>query len=897
MFRFEQSFARNFIIISLWEGLASFFIILISLRAYIFGNGFFNYADWVWIPSSSPLIVHAVSPSLLVDGSYVNVNTFTTIFVDAPGLILSKISDNPVVSEKIFVIYILFLLLIVSFLLAELVIRIAEKYMLLCLGLFKRELIKTIIVLAIYSNQAIMYSNADGGAWTDSLIILFIAISFLLIISNGRRMFTVLFSAGLMSLSLFLDPDYYLAFVLAVFIAFIFSNVYKLKQRLTLPFVTIMLSFPALFYDIYGWIITASTYAPYPSARNISYYSVSGVHLNIVTSLTLIGYGWSTFSISSPAILFNLKDISHSYFYGNIVLLPLAPLTYFWTFCLILISVLPFVSLAYKEIRGIAIPLVVLLVANLVVSLWFRIPGLNTLMLNMARIPLIGPSIGTTLSVPEHYLLPEGIAETLLISFLMIRQLPNSKADYSRLKSHPFPIVIFTILSAWFFLYAWIVIFDLPSVVVIHIILYFIFSNLVLLLILATTFKLRKTEVRIDYKPSKGRMIRNGLKKVIVILIVFSIIFVGWQAYNGSFFPQRNWGSQSNPHIITIGGYSPANLPDYIVETYSAITSSTSYNSVLLAPNYPEPPVFPYQESLVLEYDWPYINYLIDNGYESFLPYFMKSANIKYLLTYEVPPYQLELLNSSPSLSRINLGAAGYLYSVNSTYGTTYKANMVLNYSDASLSYLLAYKPLNEIGIKPIITSSGPNSLGINSVNHTVNIMSPSYLAGFLSAKPADAPLANFSFPVAMSNTQLNIGTENSTVYLELRGIGFVNNEKIVSSFPKWYDFSAGTLEITGNMTLYGAILFNLPTPSSLLGNYTFLAERFSYEKMLFSSERYYSPHQTDDGMIFYGVAFEKSAKIVVKNVEVLTELFCVISIYIVILLSIPFSIRKRKTD
>ena len=159
--------------IILFECCLSLIILLLSLRVYIFGNGFYDYADQFWNPTLNRLPPF----SFTYGGSYVSTLSMGKEMITWPGILLMSLSTSPVAQEKIFTVYTFVIFLAAAWVLSEMLYRILDSYLQLNYRIIWKELAKAFLVIAIYSNIAIMNLNVDGGTFSDGFIMLLIAIT------------------------------------------------------------------------------------------------------------------------------------------------------------------------------------------------------------------------------------------------------------------------------------------------------------------------------------------------------------------------------------------------------------------------------------------------------------------------------------------------------------------------------------------------------------------------------------------------------------------------------------------------------------------------------------------------------------------------------------------------
>jgi len=166
------------------------------------------------------------------------------------------------------------------------------------------ELLKFAIFLFVYANLSSIGLNADGGAFTDSLTLIFMAAS---IIAIGRwdGIKGYLLSAGLMSLSAILEPDYTSYFIIAIFVSSIaYGAMHRgLTRRLLLSILSVVLSLPAILLILANWIVAT------PPVFRVSFpvrpYNLGEVkwasgNINHFDVWGLLGHFWSFVTYSPP---------------------------------------------------------------------------------------------------------------------------------------------------------------------------------------------------------------------------------------------------------------------------------------------------------------------------------------------------------------------------------------------------------------------------------------------------------------------------------------------------------------------------------------------------------------------------------------------------------------------
>ena len=837
---------RTIIYAFVFEALISGVVLLISLHTYIFGNGFYDYADQFWNPALNKLPPF----SFTYGGSYLSTFSMGKQMIIWPGILLIGLSTSPAAQDKIFTVYTFAIFLAAAWVLSELLYRLLDDFLHLNLNLIWKELLKTFLVLTIYSNIAIMNLNVDGGTFADGFIMLLIAITIVYSLIAKSKIRALAVAAPLLSLSIMLNPDYYFGFVIVIFFSFLVNYRYKIWERFAMPVASVFLSLPALFYFVEGTLITATGIGSPLAARpilNAAAYS----YYNPFAFILLVAHIWSTYSISPPSILLFINRNITIPFFGNIVLLPRSFITDIWILSLSLYSILALISLAFKATRKIAIPFVIAWTVAFVVSQWWRIPYMNDLFYHLADVPLLGPAFGTAVSLPGHYMNIMAISEAVLILILIANVWSDRHDVYGLIKKGGYIFVAATavtfIVASWYTLLGRSLSFSFSIPSVLNISIDDIFAAIVgVTAIVYIANILRKKRKTLSLLMTRARGRPRAFKVAVTVMIVFIVLFSGWQAFDGSFFPPRSYTGSSQGILtsqdLAYSPFSPQYIPDYVVNAYNALSSSNSYYTVFYSPNF-QNNHFGYQDGI--------LNYLVLNNYSFALPAFMRTESIRYIVTYKDSSEILSALNSS-GLRREYLGPSSYLYVNDNIISNLYGANLLLNYSSEDQNYILAYEFLESMNIIPVISSVGVNTLGFNALNDTIDILPSSYLLGSLSPKhylnlaallsapgnitlgPEQNNLIRDGWYVGDNSSSTNVYISNGTFQWDVkRGIGLNVNYGNVTA-PGNYTMIP--IENAMNVSTSSKITFQYRTTSNFTGN---LSADFSY--IYYSSGKTYA--------------------------------------------------------
>lgn len=706
-----------------FEALISGVVLLISLHTYIFGNGFYDYADQFWNPALNRLPPF----SFTYGGSYVSTLSMGKEMITWLGILLMGLSTSPAAQNKIFTVYTFVIFLIAAWVLSELLYRLLDDFLHLNLNSIWKELLKAFLVVAIYSNIAIMNLNVDGGTFADGFIMLLIALTIVYSLIAKSKIRALAVTTSLLSLSIMINPDYYFGFIVVIFFSFLVNYRFKIWERFALPIASAALSLSALFYFIEGTVITA-TGVGNPLAGRPILNAVAYSHYNPFAFILLVAHNWSIYSISPPSILLFINRNITIPFFGDIVLLPRSFITDIWILSLSLYPILALVSLAFRATRKVAIPFVTAWSVAFVVSQWWRIPYMNDLFYHLADIPLLGPAFGIAVSLPGHYMNIMAIIEAVLISILVFNVWSDRHEVFGFIKRGGY---IFVVAMAMTFIAAsWYTLYGAPLLATFSI--YDIFAAIIGITVIAYIVNLLRKRTKVFpglINRSRSRRGAKAFKIAATVIVVFIVLFSGWQAFNGSFFPPRSFTGSSQGILtsqdLAYSPFSPQYIPDYVVNAYNALSSSNSYYTVFYSPTFPNNDGGFFDSNL---------NYLILNNYSFAISAFLRTESIRYIVTYKDSPEVLSALNAS-GLQHEYLGPSSYLYVNDNILGTRYGANMLLNYSGGNESYLFAYTFLETMNITPVISNLGKNTLGFGTLSDKIDILPSSYFLESLSPK------------------------------------------------------------------------------------------------------------------------------------------------------------------
>lgn len=696
---------------------------------YILGNGYYSYSDFFWplsknfYPTSA--FSYGIGLSTPFSGTYAPL-LYTDDVVSWPWLILRIIFTSNINVEKSLVIYTFIVILILSYLFSEVLINYLENRTGETLNFLKRELLCFFIVILIFSNFTMMNYTVDGGTFTDSIIFILIAIEILLAISPGSDLRYSSMIGALLSLSLFLDPDYFVLSVIAILIVMLASRiVYKTPIIRRFSF-SLLLSLPVLVYLFYLLSITSSSLGGVAYSRpfNLTYFIDYSSHMSPWRSLMLIGHNWSTLTFAPPSILFSKGNISQVRYLGSgppQVLLPPGIVTTLWMACIAIIPILAFASLYFRRTRRIAIPVVACLLSFFAITQFHYSSFLLDLLLQISSLPLIGSYIGTSFGLPGHFM------DIMAITYVIL-----------------LPIFLFNIMIG------------------------------------------RDNSIEI-YRKKEFKFIKKKLsswysaiyrkRKVIIVLLAFTVvIFANWQAFNGSYYPSRSsWGTLPGNGIPNKGPFTPFNFPKGTQVAYNFLANQNgAFNQYWpTGPSVPSPQPHQIPSNVQGGAEYLFSDHLINDGIS-----FLRSNNVSFVTVENESA--IDLMNTWGNMSYSSvvsclISTGQFSYAFNTTNITILKLKNPSPIAEKN-SYLFSLGALNDeqstlYGFLPTLLKANFSLLSknfeyptidINSLNSSINALSPAYLL-YLSMSPQIVKFQNLTFNVNPSS-QENIGTSNFTI-------------------------------------------------------------------------------------------------------------------------------------
>ena len=553
---------------------------LISLCGFLFVSGYYFYADQGW-----PLSNHIYANGILSLNSLSGFS-FSRLVIDWPYYIITLFTNNVQITERIFIYYTFVLYTFFAYILASMItsrlLKTKNKY--------ETKLIKFIIVIFIFSNFTALNLNADGGSYADGLNIIFIAMILFAFIAWKNMRMAFLLSTILLTVSILVEPDYTTFYIISILIGSIIASllnkdfIYRFKYALLSIFTVII---PVLFI-LYGIYITSGIGAPVSALGAVRIYNSGSIaffsgNIKPLYPLVLIGHLWSTIVYAPPNILLYGNKISSvkALMYPAQLLLPPGFVTSLWLFTLMMIPVLSIISIIFRHSRKITFPVIVLFILFYIMSLVYYIKPVYDLEYYLSSLPLIGSSIGTTLSLPGH--------------------------------------IINVIAGMYYILF---------SVTIIELFNKFTGSRI------TNEYKIQEDNSHANNKKKNisKKFSINGkqLKIIIAIFITFIVLFSGWQAFDGSFYPARAPDSVYGNHVCDVGGFTPVQINSSVIYAYNLISSQKSDFKILWIGG-------PEYNNRVYESPHPCasipdLSYITSNNMTSDFYYNLLNSNTKYVV-------------------------------------------------------------------------------------------------------------------------------------------------------------------------------------------------------------------------------------------------------------------------
>ncbi|MGC8696773.1 MAG: hypothetical protein ACP5UD_10270, partial [Conexivisphaera sp.] len=275
---------------------------LLMLWNFLFEPGYYSYAD-VHFPLSTLV---PPNPGNFGTNPLVAIG-FSRLVLAWPYFLLSWLTSNEALTERIFW-YLEFALFTLSaYALASLVIsgtighRIGRWY-----GL---SALKLLVVLYIISNYATLENLADGGAIADALVTIMIASSAYALATWEDQKRAFYLTSALINASVLLDPDYLTYFLITIFAVQLVSGVVsgRLLPRLKYAALSAVSSSLSVAFVILGLYLASPTTLGLSGSLTLRTYDLPSLqffsrNIDPFFSFSMLGYSWSLL-VHGPPIL------------------------------------------------------------------------------------------------------------------------------------------------------------------------------------------------------------------------------------------------------------------------------------------------------------------------------------------------------------------------------------------------------------------------------------------------------------------------------------------------------------------------------------------------------------------------------------------------------------------
>jgi hypothetical protein len=741
---------------------------LISLWGYLFFKGYYFYSDQNW-PLSNNLYENGILSLNSLQGF-----TFSRLIIDWPYYLITLFTKSVEITERIFIYYTFVLYTFFSYVLASMItsklLKTKDKY--------EIKLIKFIIVIFIFSNFTALNLNADGGSYSDGLNIIFISMILFAFVAWNNMRFAFVLSAILLTISILVEPDYTSFYIIAILVGSAIAGilnkdfVYRVKYAI-LSIGSVVIPFLFIIYGIYITSSTGSSISTLGAIRVYNYGTIAFFSANIkpLYPLILIGHFWSTIVYAPPNILLYGDKISSvkALMQPSQLLLPAGLITDVWLFSLIMIPILSLTSITFKRTRKIVVPVFILFLIMYALSLVNYIKPIFYFEYYLSSIPIFGGSIGTTLSLPGHVINVIAGIYYILFSVTLIELFNKNMEIHIRFTNRKYTDIGKSKSGTSIF---------------------------------AKSFHISETQIRV----------------IIVFFITFIVLFSGWEAFDGTFYPARAPDSIYGNHVGSVGGFTPMQINSSVISVYDFISAQKSDFNILWigGPEYNNRVYEPPHPTVSI----PDLSYITSNNMTCNFYYSLLQSNTKYVVV-----SNQNIVKNAANIFEESFSDAGFknfskakafldevlglkeIYNKNQVvvyqvknFSTMYESNILINCNANNPEYVALPYLFNSMGYKPSLTlaDTGIKFQFNNNTNNSVE--SPAFLFSHYT-KINDTTIFNLNSNKTILGAGHNYFTgiyDNYTLTL------WSNNET-------YYNYSDGITDIhmTGNYNYGTSVSYN----------------------------------------------------------------------------------------
>jgi hypothetical protein len=717
-----------------FELAVSIAIVTTSIFQLLSNPGFYAYSDQYWPVVPSLPNTESFSPLIITNGRFTPVSffQFTRDFVTFPYLAVSQLGIGYETEIRVFLFGSFLLLIGLTWATAAVLLRLLERTTSTKLSPLRREFVKLFFVLALYSNFIMIQLNADGGQLSDSLIIVGLVLAVCLLVENSRRAPWLI--GALLSLDLFLDPDYYILVMIGLITITLVAGIQSRSLLARLGAITraVMFSLPALFFVLAGIQVTAT-----PGGLGATYRSVADAiwfsrNMTPLTAMLSQGLAWPFVTLGPPSILTTPGPLSSLPSWGSptVLLLPTGAVASIWVASTLTLPILCFSSLLVRGARRVALPVVTMGLVGIGLAQYAQSTFLYDSISSLSHLPVVGFAIGTTFAIPDHILIIVSVAEVVAATITVFSVLsPKPGIPDPRPAVQPRSD-------------------GLPHVS-------------------ARTRVLGLT---------RRTALSRGTGTAFAIIAVVLVVFAGWQALNGSYYPARPLSSDFIGNgVPNVGALTPYEPPNYTLQAYQYLfRSGWAFNvywpvgyGIGLSTVTSGPPLV----------SLPGLPYLLSQGLVGDVSTYLAAHGVRYVvvenLTQPIPQFYLPSPSAARNLYLYYFGTQNYtatnemlgrcpglndsfsrpgitVFEVSTSVGLGYSSSLLLHSDSEAGENATLYGAFAASGINVSLTDS-PGWGQVASIGESpapIRVLSPLNLSG--------PYLRSDGLPTAALNTTVN---------------------------------------------------------------------------------------------------------------------------------------------
>jgi hypothetical protein len=731
---------------------------LLTLRDYIFGDGLYIYRDTSW-PLSTAVFPQAVFSPNAIANATPDPFGFSRVFLTWPILIINHFSSDVIITQKLFIIYLFGTFLILALALAQISLKLINKASRRQLSFWRGEFFSLTLGLLMFANFWSI-QQLSGLYFTYVIEFLLLLIGLALVLLEGSSYRSILAAGGLLSLSIFLDPDLFMhelvAFAVAILAISLLKSFSKTSCLAAVSKIAtlVLLCLPALLTMLYILQQTTGT-----QIRPPGLYQITTRNLSLSNAARLLGYDWSVIAYAPPSILTQGSSLSSLGTIGSppFMVFPNGWITLFWFVTTWSLPVFSFSALLLRRYWRITLPSCCVAVVGILLTQPSLFPIPYDLVSALATTPIIGGALATQYALPDHILIIVAAAYVLM------------------------------------------------TAVGIHFLLSIEFD------------RIRRFHLPLRLSPRTARYARRGAHFLIVAMTISLLIFPSWQLFSGSFFPAGYADGLPGNGIPGIGTFTPSVPPKQMFEAYQWLMSQPGNFNVYWPGA--EGSTYPWSEKSTPSIAWvdspkpSYVTtttpslifpvglqYLIAKASSYDLSDYLRALDIRYLVLQPSSEPAVEAawgvsnittvsdkLNNAEGITLALQFGDISVYEVSGLWGESYSPNVVASFPPGDETYTLAYGILGSLGsLSAIVPSGSPTRLCFDASSCGISIYSTEFVANQMS-------------PDLVFNTPTGSGGTNT---FELAANSHV---QIPSPWVPWtltnWGSGNSTISVTNNMT------------------------------------------------------------------------------------------------